>query len=130
MAVTPLTGFFCDDWSEAIPLDEETVAATFHYDAPGARPPQAILVATPPSMSQGNWSTDTLLDVVNEALDLACLRMVSPLQLDFHGQMLPTIFLPDSITREVPTVNLSKFREATHIANINTTGKNVVWTSS
>ena len=35
-----------------------------------------------------------------------------------------------SITRELPTVNLSKFRDATHVANINTTGKNVVWTSS
>ena len=106
------------------------MATTFHYDAPGARPPQAVLVATPPSMSQANWSTDILLDVVNEALDLARLRMISPIQLDWHGQMLPTIFLPDSVTREVPTVNLSKFREATHIANITTTGKNVVWTSS
>jgi len=126
----PLAGFFCDDWSEAIPVDAETVAATFHYDAPGARPPQAVLVATPPSMSQANWSTDLLLDVISEALELARLRMVSPLQLDFHGQMLPTTYLPDAITREVPTVNLSKFREATHIASITTTGKNVIWTSS
>lgn len=123
-----VAGFACDDWSEAIPSAEETVAATFHYDAPASRPPQAILIATPPSMAFQNWTTDALLDVVNEALDLARLRMIGPQELDFHGLLLPAVYLPDAFTADVPGVNLRKL-SAWDPAQGPFTGKKAVWTS-
>jgi hypothetical protein len=138
-AFTPLTlaasdqilaGFFVDDWSETIPSAEETIAAAFHYDAPAARAPQAILLATPPSLTLPNWTTSLLLDTVNEALDLAQLRMIGPEQLDFHGLLLPAIYLPDGFSGDVPGLNLGKFKDLAlrHLAGA-ALGKQSLWTS-
>ena len=129
----PLAGFFCDEWNESIPNAAETVAATFHYNAPGARPPQAIVVAAPPSLTQASWSTEAVLAAANEALSLAKLRMIGPAQLDFHGLLLPTTYLPDGFTVDVPGISFSSMREALAkdlgVVEL-VTGKNTVWKSS
>ena len=121
-------GFMCDEWSEAIPSAEETVAVTFHYDAPGARPPQAIVVAVPATLAVHTWTTAALLDVVNEALDLAKLRMIGPQDLDLHGLLLPAVYLPDAFNRHVPGVNLTQLKIWDPAETV-VTRKNVVWTS-
>ena len=49
----PLAGLFVDAWAEVIPSAEHTAGVAFHYDAPGARPPQAIVLAVHPDVAPG-----------------------------------------------------------------------------
>jgi hypothetical protein len=97
----------CDDWPEFIPDPYQTAAIGFHYDAPGARPPQTILLALPPQTNQPNWQFDDVLDVLHEAWDLARLRAVRPCDLESGlGTLLPGNYLPHSYTDELPSVRL------------------------
>ena len=77
-ADTPLAGLVCDDWNETVPLHTATAAVAFHYDAPGARAPQTLLLAVPPRLAMSWWSFDDVLATVVEALDLSRLRLVRP----------------------------------------------------
>jgi hypothetical protein len=74
----PLAGLVVDEWSEVIPHHREHTGLAFHYDAPNARPPQAVLLAVPPTEYQPTWDLETLEATVLEALDLARLRAVDP----------------------------------------------------
>lgn len=38
-----------DQWTEVVPAVDHTTTVAFHHDAPGARAPQAVLVAVPPT---------------------------------------------------------------------------------
>jgi hypothetical protein len=102
----PLAGLFCDAWSEIIPSAVETTGVSFHYDAPGARAPQTILVAVPPDPAATTWSFDALLDTGLEAHDLGRIRAVGPKELTHLGVMLPCIYLPQSFSKDVPSVRL------------------------
>jgi hypothetical protein len=102
----PLAGLFCDAWSEIIPSAVETTGVSFHYDAPGARAPQTILVAVPPDPAATTWSFDALLDTVLEAHDLGRIRAIGPKELTHLGVMLPCIYLPQSFSKDVPSVRL------------------------
>jgi hypothetical protein len=109
-----LAGFICDEWQEAIPDRFQTAGISFHYDAPGARPPQSILLAMPPRLNQQQWHFDEVLDTVHEALDLAGLRAVRPRDLGSSlGALLPANYLPQNYTDELPSVKvLQMAREA------------------
>jgi hypothetical protein len=43
---------------------------------------------------------------VREAHDLAQLRAAGPRDLDWIGRLLPALYLPDSFSKDVPTVDL------------------------
>jgi len=103
----PLAGLFCDAWPETVPSAEETTGVAFHFDAPGARPPQAILLAVPAAAERPAWSVDAILDTVMEARDLARIRAVGPRQLEWLGTLLPAIYLPDSFSPDVPAVKVA-----------------------
>jgi hypothetical protein len=103
----PVAGLLVDAWTETIPADTETTAVTFHYDAPGARAPQAILLAVHPARAPERWSFDVLLDSVNEAVDLAQLRTLSSAELAQMGSFLPALYLPDDYTHDVPSVSFA-----------------------
>jgi len=103
----PLAGLFCDGWHETVPNADETTGVAFHFDAPGARPPQAIVLAVPPAADTPAWSVDTILDTVVEAHDLAKIRAVGPRQLEWLGTLLPAIYLPDSFSPDVPVVKVA-----------------------
>ncbi len=106
-ADTPLAGLSLDEWQEVIPERMQTTGVAFHYDAPGARPPQAVLLAVPPRAVMAQWSFDEVLATVHEAFDLAQLRCVRPK--DFVaglGVFLPANFLPQHFGAEVPSVEL------------------------
>ncbi|MDB5531353.1 MAG: hypothetical protein JWR51_4456 [Devosia sp.] len=105
-----IAGLMSDDWTEVIPAAKETTAISFHYDAPAARPPQALLLAVHPDPAAGGWLPSQLLATVNEAMDLARIRSVRPQDLDMMGALLPLVYLPNSYTRDVPSVDFSKLR--------------------
>jgi hypothetical protein len=114
----PLAGLFCDAWPETVPSREETTGMTFHYDAPGARPPQAILIAVPPlpvpppfgsttpPPAVVPWSVDTILETVIEARRLAPIRGVSPVDLRWLGTTLPPIWMPSAPSIEFGAAKL------------------------
>jgi hypothetical protein len=105
--VSPLAGLFSDAWHETVPSAEETTGVAFHYDAPGARPPQAIVIAVPPAAVNPAWSVDAILDTVVEAHDLARIRAVGPKQIEWLGTMLPALYLPDSFSPDVPAIKVA-----------------------
>jgi hypothetical protein len=110
-ADTTLAALVCDEWPEFIPDPFQTAGIAFHYDAPGARPPQAILLALPPRLDQDAWSFDDLLDVIHEAFDLAKLRAVRPQDLKGGlGALLPGNYLPQTYTDHLPSVQLLKMQ--------------------
>lgn len=102
-----LAGLFIDEWSESIPTDHETTGLGFHFDAPGARPPQSMLLAVPADPAAQNWTLTDLIGVVNEAMSLARLRAVRPQDLQGLGLMLPGIFLSNNYKRDVASVDFA-----------------------
>jgi hypothetical protein len=104
----PVAGVICDEWTETIPAAEETTGLAFHYDAPGARAPNAVLLAVPGDREATAWSVDEVLDVVREAAALAKMRLVGPRQLHALGNLLPTTYLPWNSRRDVPSVDTDK----------------------
>jgi hypothetical protein len=106
-AGTPLAGLQIDEWQETIPDRIQTTGVSFHYDAPGARPPQSVLLAVPPQLAMEHWSFDQVLATVHEAFDLAQLRCVRPKDLvNGLGAILPGNFLPQNFGADVPSVEL------------------------
>jgi hypothetical protein len=104
----PIAGLFVDGWTETIPGREETTGLAFHHDAPGARAPQAILLAVPPAVTDPAWSVETLLDTLTEAQQLARLRGVGPDRLEWLGTMLPAVVVPDPASPDAPAVPVKR----------------------
>ena len=101
----PIAGLVCDEWPEFVPDPFQTAAIGFHYDAPGARPPQSILLALAPRLAQDAWSFDDVVDVLHEAFDLAQLRAVRPRDLGTNlGTLLPANYLPQTFTDHLASV--------------------------
>ncbi len=94
-AAAPMQGFVVDEWPETSPSDVETTAVTFHYDQPGARAANALLLAIAPDAAQP-WDLDTLEKIVRDTLLLARLRCVDGEDLRGLGQLLPALFLPSN----------------------------------
>ncbi len=95
--VDPAAGFavlVVDDLTEVVPAAETTTSIAFGFDAPGARPPQSILLAVPPVPGEA-WTLDGLADVVGETLDLAKIRMVDLSSVAWAGRFVPTLYLTD-----------------------------------
>jgi hypothetical protein len=90
-AADAMSGLFVDEWSESIPATVETTGLGFHFDAPGARPPQSILLAVPSDPAADHRTLEGLIDVVNEAMALARLRAVPPQDLQGLGLVPPGI---------------------------------------
>lgn len=99
-------GVMVDTWTESVPVAEETTAVTFHYDAPGARAPQAMLLAVHPALDPDRWDFDTLLGCVQEAVDLARLRTLGSRELAPFATLVPGLFLPEVYTRDTAGVRL------------------------
>ncbi|HYR12164.1 MAG TPA: hypothetical protein VEQ60_30540, partial [Longimicrobium sp.] len=103
----PLCGLMVDEWVETVPAARETAGIAFHYDAPAAQAPHAILLAVPPD-AEARWTVDTLEAVVRETLEMARLRGVDAAALNTddslsRGHFLPAIYL--AFNREGDTVS-------------------------
>jgi hypothetical protein len=101
----PAAGLAVDAWAEVIPAPDHTAGLAFHYDAPGARPPQAIVLAVHPRPDPERWDLDTLLATVNETVELAHLRTLTLHEIEGFSGLLPALFLPNNYTRDVPSVS-------------------------
>ncbi|KOG12509.1 MULTISPECIES: hypothetical protein [Streptomyces] len=106
-----------DEWSELIPAQRHTAGATFHYDAPGARAPQAVLLAVPPEVGAA-WTPDVLAATVVEALDLAKLRLVDLDALGWLGRYLPAAYLPDTALPSAPSVNMKDLMKRAELGSL------------
>jgi hypothetical protein len=92
-----MCGMVVDEWVEVVPghaslaTDEpsEVTGVSFHYGAPDARAPQAVLLAVPADPAQ-DWTANTLLQVVREVLDLAKMRGADLGDVPGLGCFLPT----------------------------------------
>lgn len=88
----PTCGLLLDEWTELVPVAEETTGIAFHFDRPNATAPQALLLAISPRL-RGAWDWEDLVAVVLETFDRAKMRAVEPDQLLLtpYFQVLPTI---------------------------------------
>jgi hypothetical protein len=82
-----------DRFAEAIPGAEQTTTGAFGFDAPGARAPQAILLAVPPDLSKP-LDAATLVAIVADTRSLARARMAMPSDLDEISGAAPLPLLP------------------------------------
>ncbi|WRZ87934.1 hypothetical protein OHB54_01930 [Streptomyces sp. NBC_01007] len=103
----PVAVAVVDEWSEVIPGETHTAGASFHFDAPGARPPQAVLLAVPP-VRGAVWSVDTLTAVIGETLDLAKVRLVDLQAMAWLGRYLPAAYLPDTALGTAPGIGIKR----------------------
>ncbi|MEO5697015.1 MAG: hypothetical protein ABIQ60_07760 [Burkholderiaceae bacterium] len=110
-AADKMAGLFVDEWMETIPAKKETTGLSFHFDAPGARAPQSVLLAVPHDKSLPNWTLEALLGVVDEAMALARLRAVRPQDLQGLGLVLPGLYLSNNFKRDVPSLDFAQLVE-------------------
>ena len=88
-----------DSWTETVPRAAQTTTAAFGFNAPAARPPQAILLAVPPDLDAAfgaPLSTAELVRIVGETRDLAHARAADAERLGPYLGVVPTIMLPAS----------------------------------
>jgi hypothetical protein len=114
----PAAGLAVDAWAEVIPASEHTAGVTFHYDAPGARPPQAVVLAVHPKPDPDRWDLDTLLATVNETAELARLRTLSLKEIEGFAGLLPALYLPNNYTRDVPSLPFKQLLETVRDKNL------------
>ena len=109
----PLLGLVIDGWMEAFPNAHQHAAIAFNFDAPGARPPQAILLAVPPFGSEQDWDFEALEASVRDAMELARLRAIDPLTLNeipVWNHFLPALLY--SLNLEGDTISTDFVRAA------------------
>ena len=74
-----LTFLLIDQWQEGIPNPEgsEMTGIALQYDAPQTEAPNAVIIATPPYRSGGEfWSGDLLANTLLETIELMQIRVV------------------------------------------------------
>ncbi|MCC6334762.1 MAG: LamG domain-containing protein [Myxococcales bacterium] len=97
-------GLLLDSFTERLPAKEQPTAISFHYDAPGAAPPHAILLAVCPD-DRPAWDADLVAEVVQEALELGKLRGVAYADVPQTHHYLPAVVLPHNAAGETPSVD-------------------------
>lgn len=92
-------GLVLGGWSEALAKPKLDAGLAFHFDAPSARPPQAILLCA--AKDDDSFGLDGVLAMTRQTLRLAQQRMVGPETLADLGQYLPAAYLhPDTFAGE------------------------------
>jgi hypothetical protein len=82
-----------DAFSEAVPMPQRNTSTAFGFNAPAARPPQAILLAVPPKPRQ-RLDANLLLQIVQETHELAHARTAHLEDLGDLQALTPTAWLP------------------------------------
>jgi hypothetical protein len=98
-------GLVIDEWTETVPRATHTAGLAFHADAPGAAPPQAILIAIP-NDNRLQWDLAGLETVLLETLDLVRLRLVGPRDLGPANHFLPATLIAFNPAGDTVSTNL------------------------
>jgi hypothetical protein len=118
-----LAGLLVDEWTEVVPrrlargdpadpdaepelVDVTTTGVALNANAPGARPPQAILIAITPD--GGEWDGDRLVRALDEAFALARMRTLTLRQIPFLGRYLPALYFRDWSLQGEPVIDWEK----------------------
>jgi hypothetical protein len=118
-----IAGIVIDAWSEVVPrrlerrdpkdpevapelVDVTTTGIALNANAPGARPPQAILIAL--SADGGGWTGERLVHVLHEVLALARMRAVTLQQIPWAGCYLPALYFRDWSLQGEPVIDWVK----------------------
>jgi hypothetical protein len=107
----PLAGLVFDEWVELVPASEVTTGVSFNYDAPGARPPQTILLAVSPPGGPAKWRLETLERILLETLELAQLRAVDPQALGgdvLLQRALPALYVTGNLAGETFSTDFAR----------------------
>lgn len=102
----PLTGLVVDEWTETVPSAEQTTALAFQYPPPDAAPPQALLIAVPPTPGAA-WTHAGLRQVLDETLALARLRALDAEVLGATAQALPALYLAHNARNDAVSSDLA-----------------------
>ncbi len=84
-----------DRWVEAIPETVATAGIAAHLSAPNARAGNTILLAVPGD-STAPWSSGALFDTVDEAFELAKIRLVDLDATSRVAALLPAIYVEEN----------------------------------
>ncbi len=106
-------GLVIDEWTERVPATEGTGGLAFHWNAPAARAPQALLLALPTAA----WSLAGLAETVTQTLENARLRMVEQEHLDDVDELLPAIFLDGPINDGGPRFAVGRAFHAVQLSD-------------
>jgi hypothetical protein len=118
-----LAGLLVDEWTEVVPrrlergdpadpdaepelVDVATTGIALNANAPGARPPHAIIIAMTPEGD--DWNDDRLVHVLDEALALARMRTLTLQQIPFLGRYLPALYFRDWSLQGEPIIDWGK----------------------
>jgi hypothetical protein len=104
-AGSAVCGLAVDEWTEVIPAPRETTGLSFHFDAPGACAPQAVLLAVPPQVG-ARWEWEGVVDTVDSALELAKLRAAGPDALGAAGHFLPAAYFAVNVLGDTAATDL------------------------
>jgi hypothetical protein len=127
-----VAGVVVDEWTEVVPrrllrgdsaapddpptlVDVTTTGVALHANGPGARPPQALLLAMTPD--GGSWTADRLVAVLEETFTLARMRGVTLQDIPFTGRYLPALYFRDWSLQGEPALNFSKLTTTFDTAN-------------
>ncbi|MCU1518132.1 MAG: hypothetical protein JWQ75_2853, partial [Pseudarthrobacter sp.] len=118
-----IAGLVLDEWTEVVPrrlerrnptdpdaapdlVDVTTTGMAINANAPGARPPQSILVAL--SADGDGWNGERLVHLLDEAMALARMRTVTLQQIPFAGSYLPALYFGDWSLQGEPVIDWLK----------------------
>jgi hypothetical protein len=105
LAGQPVDALVVDEWTEDVPNARETTGVAFHFDQPGARPPQAVLIAVAPDVTKP-WDLDTLESVLLETLELSKLRAVDQDTMVELDHYLPALYFALNAAGHTVTTNI------------------------
>ena len=127
-----VAGMVLDEWTEVVPrrlerrdpknpdaapelVDVTTTGLAINANAPGARPPQAMLIAL--SADGAAWDDDRLVRVLDETMALAQMRTITLQQLPYAGRQLPALYFRDWSLQGEPVIDWGRVATEYKAAN-------------
>jgi hypothetical protein len=105
-----IAGLLVDEWVEVVPATDQTTSVTFGYDAPSSEPAQVLLLGVPP-IGHEQWTAQEALQLVEEALGLARIRLVDVDHLTGIGQLLPALVTAENNSGDVAALGVDALTE-------------------
>ncbi len=105
----PLSGLVLYEQTENLPSAKVDTSVAVQYDGPNSQAPQSLLLAVPSDRERSVWTTDALVSIVVDTMDLAKARAVDADALGRRegdsedtagpGMVLPGLMLPSDPDR-------------------------------